>query len=415
MPDGILSQVADVLSAPRRGLWSALGLPEYGNQLLAQQFGMDPNSLLTHALGMGAEVLTDPLTWAGALAAPALARGITALRTPAPQLAEAAAAAGTAGGQVEMLQAAKAAAQRGAAEHAAAKEAMIQQHLDRAKGFTGYDIPGIAGRQGRDVAMASMDAANELTMANLAEGAGPIGIPQQGPLQQVAGKVGADAFNMPPPPYMPPDTWHGLTLAGRQRAGGLTRPLPPGFSFEDVRVPAGYAGPADLRGGQLAGKRLVRAPGVYPPVIQDQELAALQQRAAALPGGWQALESIHEPTTGTGLLRDVFRGTGENFARKIPAPSLGDQLMGPFPQHWDQAMGALPNLDKSVYEALGHIEPDLALALSRKDAADAALHAAHQATAARTMSPWEERLMLGGAGLGAYSGGMMGSEGMRRR
>lgn len=61
-----LKTVGDTLSAPRRYLWSALGLPEYGNELVADLTGMDPSSFGSHALGFGAEVLGDPLTYAGA-------------------------------------------------------------------------------------------------------------------------------------------------------------------------------------------------------------------------------------------------------------------------------------------------------------------------------------------------------------
>lgn len=63
---GLLGQVGGALSYPRRALWSALGLPEHGSELLGQM-GMDEQSPLTQALGMGAEMVGDPLSYMGAL------------------------------------------------------------------------------------------------------------------------------------------------------------------------------------------------------------------------------------------------------------------------------------------------------------------------------------------------------------
>lgn len=60
-----LGQIGDVLSAPRRALWGALGLPDSGEELLSNTFGMDRDSALTKALGIGAEMLLDPLTYVG--------------------------------------------------------------------------------------------------------------------------------------------------------------------------------------------------------------------------------------------------------------------------------------------------------------------------------------------------------------
>lgn len=62
---GLLGQVGDTLSAPRRGLWSLLGLPEGGAEMLGQTLGMDQESPLTQALGMGAEMAGDPLMYLG--------------------------------------------------------------------------------------------------------------------------------------------------------------------------------------------------------------------------------------------------------------------------------------------------------------------------------------------------------------
>jgi hypothetical protein len=68
MLGGALGQVGETLSAPRRWAWSALGLPESGSgtDLLKQTFNMDPESTWTKALGFGAEMALDPLTYLGA-------------------------------------------------------------------------------------------------------------------------------------------------------------------------------------------------------------------------------------------------------------------------------------------------------------------------------------------------------------
>lgn len=63
---GMLGQAIELLQAPRRGLWQALGWPDTGTELLEQEFGMDPESGLTQALGVGAEMLIDPLNLVGA-------------------------------------------------------------------------------------------------------------------------------------------------------------------------------------------------------------------------------------------------------------------------------------------------------------------------------------------------------------
>lgn len=64
---GTLGQVSDALSAPRRYAWNALGLPEEGAELVANLTGMDRSSALAQALGLGAEILGDPLTYAGSV------------------------------------------------------------------------------------------------------------------------------------------------------------------------------------------------------------------------------------------------------------------------------------------------------------------------------------------------------------
>lgn len=63
---GLLGQLGDVMSAPRRAVWRTLGAPEEGNELIAQLFGLDADSGLAKGLGLGAEMLLDPLNIVGA-------------------------------------------------------------------------------------------------------------------------------------------------------------------------------------------------------------------------------------------------------------------------------------------------------------------------------------------------------------
>lgn len=60
----LIGGLGDALSAPRRAVWGALGLPEHGSQAVANLLGVDPQGLLAKGLGLGAEVLGDPLTYA---------------------------------------------------------------------------------------------------------------------------------------------------------------------------------------------------------------------------------------------------------------------------------------------------------------------------------------------------------------
>lgn len=62
---GALGAVSDTLQIPRRGLMQLLGLPEDGTELVSNLTGLDPESPWTKALGLGAEVATDPLTYLG--------------------------------------------------------------------------------------------------------------------------------------------------------------------------------------------------------------------------------------------------------------------------------------------------------------------------------------------------------------
>lgn len=83
---GVLGQLGDIFSAPRRALWKALGAPESGAQV-AENLGVgDRDSLLSKIVGTGLEIAGDPLTFAmgpilrgiGGLAGKTLSKGALA-------------------------------------------------------------------------------------------------------------------------------------------------------------------------------------------------------------------------------------------------------------------------------------------------------------------------------------------------
>lgn len=63
---GMLGQVGETLSMPRRALMSMLGLPDSGAQLASDLTGMAPDSIGSKLLGFTAEAALDPLTYLGA-------------------------------------------------------------------------------------------------------------------------------------------------------------------------------------------------------------------------------------------------------------------------------------------------------------------------------------------------------------
>ena len=134
---GMLGQLTDTLSYPRRALWSLAGLPPGGSQALAQLFGMDPHSPWTQALGAGAEIATDPMTYLGAVAGGGL--GFFGEQAAAAQGVEEAAVAGDIATQRAQLQAATQAMQ----DATAARQAENAAGMARFQGLTQQvDVPG---------------------------------------------------------------------------------------------------------------------------------------------------------------------------------------------------------------------------------------------------------------------------------
>lgn len=63
---GALGMIGDTLSAPRRMLWNAVGLPDSGAEVMGN-LGMDKEGLPAQGLGFLLEAALDPLTYAGGL------------------------------------------------------------------------------------------------------------------------------------------------------------------------------------------------------------------------------------------------------------------------------------------------------------------------------------------------------------
>lgn len=111
-----LGQVSDLLSAPRKATWNLaaqLGQMagigdgtayDSGADLLAGTLGMDPNSMLTQGLGMGAEMLLDPMSYVGGLLGKLGGMGVTAARgAKAASAADKAGEAATVASRLEKL------------------------------------------------------------------------------------------------------------------------------------------------------------------------------------------------------------------------------------------------------------------------------------------------------------------------
>lgn len=60
----LAEKAAGVLDAPRRLAWQALGLPESGAEAVSQLTGLESDSPLAKALGIGAEMIFDPVNLA---------------------------------------------------------------------------------------------------------------------------------------------------------------------------------------------------------------------------------------------------------------------------------------------------------------------------------------------------------------
>lgn len=296
---GILGQIGGALSAPRRALWSAMGGPEHGNELVANLTGLDKEGLLARALGFGAEIAGDPLTYAG-----------VALGGPLGKLwGNATGAASRLGGEIETLNAAKNAAYGGLQGRVAGEAAVLDSQLARVPQLAVQDVPGLAAGSTKTYAGAFDPAFAEL---------------------EAAGLAGELPGNMP-----------GVLVQGRG--------LPPGFGTSQVPGPKGQ-----WHGSAIDRKAAASLPS---PGLTPDELALMQKMGAAQPGGPLAMESIHGTAPGKMQFLDEFaRANAGRINEATPMPTLGEHWGGNMPRGWAKLLGETPNLElPDAYDALNEM------------------------------------------------------------
>lgn len=220
----VLGQAGDALSAPRRAVMGALGMPDSGARLLSETFDMDEGSALTQALGLGAEMAFDPLTYLG------MGAGAPFMKwARAPWGAERALQ-----GTAADMRLASGAAEAAMAERAALEAATLEQQLGRAGAINRQvSVPGVIDDVTKPYKLASNEAAAAFGQSNL-------GWPVEG----------------------------GLEVIGSR--------LPPAARLRPVQNPATR---------RMMGSGVHMNPGEELPYLHPQELQFLQDEGRALGGG----------------------------------------------------------------------------------------------------------------------------------
>ncbi len=351
---GALGQVGDLLSAPRRALWGALGLPDSGADLLSQTFGMDPDSLWTKGLGMGAEVALDPLTYSGLLLGGPLGK-IVGRVNGAPAAMS---------GEIEALTAARRAAQEGLVTRASIEGQTVDRYLDQASHLQRQfpsDLPSIAGGRTRSYQNYDVPLADHMANAGMGSLSGEgrlVTLGQNTPRY-------ADVYPMP---NGPGGRIHGSQLGPLE--SNTTPPVPSYHPYDTMD-----------------------------PLLPD-ELAALRGNTQAAVGNrWRSLrpganpDPMNDPMGN--IMYDTFSGLAREANATRPMPDLLTAMRGSGYQH-----SGVPSdlLSLPIDQAFGATQDRLAAAIARKRQ----LEDAARLTGADTLQ------LAGGAGLGAYLGGLEG-------
>jgi hypothetical protein len=288
--DDILSTIGDVMAAPRRGLWGMAGAPfglsmedtASGHALLSK-LGMDPNSPWTNVLGLGADILGDPLTWGGGLIAKAL-MGMRGANI-ATKLDDAVAA--------------EKAAMGAAIPAEAARAAEMAKQTDRFDSFRNFIDPDSLARGDIVKNYGSVEPG----LASKLEEMGLGNVTPEGGFSMQAG--------------FRPDIGNPK---GMMKAGGVPKGTPPGF----------LSGVGNRGKHSLTMKPGASLPTEYPsPEELNMLRRALVQEQQALPAGIKELpfQSIHNPVNPA----EVFQRVAMERAGQIaPAPmvSMESQLPG---------------------------------------------------------------------------------------
>lgn len=185
---GALGQFGDALSAPRRAMWSMLGMPDTGRELVSNTFGLDQQGTLAGMLGMGAETLLDPLTIAGMAAGGPLAKLAYSPWAKDAQIA----------GLIGDARAGVGGADAALASRSAMEAQTMQEQMQAAMGLGNYDIPGIAAGATKDYKyLGDADAATELLARGIGVPHSPVGVGQAGSGATVYGRELPYGFNAP--------------------------------------------------------------------------------------------------------------------------------------------------------------------------------------------------------------------------
>ncbi len=356
---GLLGQLGGAFSAPRRALWSALGGPESGAELVSGWTGLDPGGGLASALGAMAEVAGDPLTLAFA-GAPAAMRAVAA-----PWTQEASALA-----RLRSLGAAEQAGLTALHEGDVLAESLRGAGRIREAQMAGLDLPGIASGATKTYRYGEPGLAGLLQEANLGRAATAAEMRGQAAVRKLFDRAAQampaddDAFLAALGQLSPPGAPPGLTVYGRS--------LPPGAALGRPRLPAAtltqHPGGQNLMPGAY-GSMPVASPTRSMPSLAPDELARLQ--AGQVPANPFDL---------------VLDSNARTLGAAAPA---GTTLADLLPR---DVLAGLP-------PGVAHQPLRLALAElgTHGDVAARAMHAARQAQT--------DYAMAGGAGLGAFLGG----------
>jgi hypothetical protein len=346
---GVLNDIGNVLSAPRRALWGMAGLPSSGDELVSNLGLAQRGSLLSRGLGMGAEMLGDPMTYLGGALG---GLGGEALGG----LLEGGGEAAGAGGDIEALLSARRAAQEGLTERDALQEEARAEAVARI-GRVGQtaDVAGLAAGDTKNYLYSSPQARELLDYTGMGSGSpgGRAAMPP--PTEQeklLDARLGEEE---------PPEDLAGATTYGRR---------PP--STHDV-YPSRNPATNRMRGSQLdlrdenAG-RLSSHESYDPPELTETAKAAqptispyeryLLMRESAKNGGIDALESIHGPGASPhDMLARVGSMAGDAAADDVAMPGLAEQMK----------MNFMPRAHIGAIDALGlaHLPIDQGFAQSQ--------------------------------------------------
>jgi len=283
---GFLGQLGDTLSAPRRYLWQALGMPDDGASLLNQTFGMDKDAMLTKILGFGAEAAFDPLTYAGALMGGPLAKmGASAMnaRKVAP-LAE----------EVSALAAARSAAQEGLVNRAGMEAGTVSNYADQAAALArDHDLASIAGGRTKSYGSFTDPLAESMSNAGM-------------------GTVGPDG--------------RLVTLGEGTPSGASMRQLKSGVKGQQAGSQM-QVNPLMDEGNALGNAHPYKS---MQPLLPD-ELAHLQEVTKANVGNrWRSLRNPEAPFSEKDLIDNYIAKMSEGANATRPMPSLGMHMRDNF-------------------------------------------------------------------------------------